>query len=58
MTDIDWTKLKTALSVPILHHIAEKQGMPFGDYCEVYDSEKHEDLLNKLLEAVEERMNA
>lgn len=42
-------ELKTAISEHILKHIAKKLDMTVGEYGSVYDSEKHEKMLNKIM---------
>lgn len=46
------SKLKTSISEEILSHIADKLDMTVGEYGKVYDSEKHEALLNKIVRQI------
>lgn len=42
-------KLKTAVSEQIIQHKAKELDMTVSEYGKVYDSEKHEELLNNIM---------
>lgn len=48
-------RLKYRISVLILEHVAALHGMTLSEYGGVYDSERHEELLNDLMKIVEGR---
>jgi hypothetical protein len=50
----EYWDLKRDISVIILHHVADKLGMTFEDYCSVYDSEQHESMLNDIMKKIME----
>lgn len=45
-------ELKHQISSRIVRHIAESEGMTVAEYGQVYDSEKHEELLNDLMRLI------
>lgn len=47
-------ELKHRISVRIVQHIAEVEGMTSAEYGAVYDSEKHEQLLIDLMRLIDE----
>lgn len=47
-------ELKYKISSRIVRHIAEFEGMTVAEYGQVYDGEKHEELLNDLMRLIME----
>ena len=47
-------ELKYQISVRLLEHMAEAEGVTVAEYGQVYDSEKHERLLNDLMRLIAE----
>lgn len=45
-------KLKSEISGIIVRHIAEMQGMTPSEYGEVYDSTKHEEMLEAIVSEI------
>jgi len=46
------TQLKYEISLRLLQHMAESEGITVAEYGQVYDSEKHERLLNDLMNLI------
>lgn len=44
--------LKTKISQVIMKHIADKEGMALTEYASVYDSNKHEDMLEAIIREI------
>jgi hypothetical protein len=47
-------ELKYQISVRLLQHMAEAEGLTFAEYSRVYDSEKHEQLLIDVMRLIAE----